>query len=98
MDRARLNRASSVGAGREQLHAEFERIGFRRRRQFVDERFGGERRLRTIGIAQVSGAKRRLPNQRQAHHLTGHPAMGDRVHFRRRGRAARGGTWRAASP
>ena len=52
-----------VRAGLEHLHAEFQRIGLRRRRRFVDERLGGERRLRTVRIAQIAGAKRRLPHR-----------------------------------
>src|SRR5258708_18138532 len=57
------------GTGGKQLHAKFQRIGFGGCCHFVDERFGSEGRLWTIGIAQVSGAKRSLPYQRQAHHV-----------------------------
>ena len=69
MERARLNPLSSVVLGGEEPHAELDRVGFRRRRQLVDERFGGEGHLWTVGIPQVSGAKRRLPHERQAHDL-----------------------------
>ena len=48
-------------AGGEQPQPELDRIRFRRRRQLVDERLGGKRDLRTVGIAQVAGAQRRLP-------------------------------------
>ena len=66
-DRARaLEAAVVVGAGGQQLQAELDRIGLRRRRQLVDERLGRERDLRAVRIAQVAGAQRRLPDQRQA--------------------------------
>src|SRR5213083_2406569 len=41
------------GAGSEESQAKLDRVGFRRRRQFVNERFGREGYLWTIGIPQV---------------------------------------------
>ena len=61
-ERARRNPRSSFVPAVEHLDAELQRIGLRRCRHFVDERFGGKCRLRTIRIAQVAGAKRRLPH------------------------------------
>ena len=90
-NRARALEAAVVGrAGLEQLQAELQRIGLRRRRRFVDERLGGERRLRAVRIAQVAGAQRRLPDERQADDLARHLAIRNRVHVRRRRRAAGG--------
>jgi hypothetical protein len=57
MERARRKPVGRGGC--QHLHAEFQRIGFGRRRQFVDERFRGERRLRTIRIAEIAGAEGR---------------------------------------
>ena len=88
MERARLKPLSSVGAGGEQPQAELDRVGLRRRGQFVDERLGCERHLRTVGIAQVAGPQRRFPHERQADDVRRHPPVRDDVHVRRRGRAA----------
>ena len=80
-DRARALEAAVVGrAGRQQLQAELDRIGLRRRRQLVDERLGRERHLRAIRVAQVAGAQRRLPHERQADDVRGHAPVGDGVH------------------
>ena len=66
-DGTRALEPAVVGRARgEQPHAELHRVDLRGRRQFVDERLGSERHLRTIGIAQVARPQRRLPDQRQA--------------------------------
>ena len=56
MERARLNPLSSAVLAVESP-AELNRVGFRRGRQFVEERFGGEGDLWPIGIPQISRAR-----------------------------------------
>ncbi len=73
------------GVGSEKLHPEFVRIGFSRRaKQLINRNaiFGSKGRLRAVGIAQISCAQRRLPDERQAHHLSSHAAVGDQRTFR----------------
>ena len=71
------------GARAEHPHAELDRVRFRRGRHLVDERFGGERGLRTVRIAQIARAQRRLPDERQADDVRGDARVGDGVHVRR---------------
>ena len=61
-------------------HAELERVGVRRKRHLVDERFGRERGLRAIRIAQVAGAQRCFPDERQPHDLEQRAPVRDRIH------------------
>ena len=97
--RARAPESCVVARARpDHLQPEFQRIGFRRRRRFVDERFGGERRLRAVRIAQVAGAERRLPDDRQAHDLARHLAIRNHVHVGRHGRRCRRPVSPAAIP
>ena len=80
-------------ARREKFQSEFDRVGLRCRRELVDERLGCKGRLRTVGIAEVARAQRRLPHERQADDLRGGALVRDLVHVRRRARAAAGICW-----
>ena len=90
IERARLKPLSSCVLALNQLQSELHRIRLRGRGELVDEALGCERHLRTIGVAQVAGAKRRLERHRQRHHARGLQAVRNRIHVRRqRGAAGR---------
>ncbi len=82
--RARLAEHVVLGARLEHLEPELHGIGFRRRRELVDEAFERERHLRAVRVAQVAGAQRRLPDHRQRDDVRRHALIRDRVLHRRR--------------
>ena len=75
-------RACRAGTARDRLP--------RSRRELVDERLERERHLRTVRVAQVAGAQRRLPDHRQRDDVRRHALIRNAVLDRRRFGAAGG--------
>ncbi len=98
IDRARRKPLSSFVPASSSFRRNSSGSAFAAAASFVDERLRGERRLRTIRIAQVAGAQRRLPNGRQADDLARHLAIRNRIHIRRHRGATRGRVSPAAVP